>query len=216
MHDLPRGCSGNPSVPIAESIITDPVWPNNTKAFPEVADPEFLLAQGLSLAGYAKRCVIHLGCDSDPRFLRAVPEWWPFFRTCWLEYAYPSYKGRILYGSDVAYVFGEPPKSHPGQMVIPGRHISTKSDRGFQRKNGRNKAFTIKAGDRPHPSPRRLQHVRWLVKWFAGESVIDPFCGSGTTLIACKDQGVPCVGIEIEEKYCELAAKRLSQEVFDF
>jgi DNA methylase len=194
----------------ADSIITDPIWPNATVF--KHKDPYGLLCSVLE-GLYANRVVIHLGCDSDPRFLCAVPKRWQFIRVCNLRYAVPSYKGRLLYTGDIAYVFGKPAKSVVGARVYPGDNCSVKSDKLFHTSNGRNKSFSRKPGVHlRHPSPRRLEHLVWLVKWFGGSSVLDPFAGSGTTLLACKRMGVPAVGVEINRSYAKLAAERLERE----
>ena len=86
-----------PSIEVEDAMITDPVWPNAHVELVGRKDPEGLLRQMCEVipAG-VKRLVVQLGCDSDPRFLSAVPSSWPFMRVCWLDYARPSYKGRLL------------------------------------------------------------------------------------------------------------------------
>lgn len=71
-----------------------------------------------------------------------------------------------------------------------------------------------------HPTQKPLPLMKWCIQQARYDDlplmILDPFMGSGTTLRAAKDLGRRAIGVEIEEKYCEIAAKRLSQEVFEF
>jgi DNA modification methylase len=64
-----------------------------------------------------------------------------------------------------------------------------------------------------HPCPKPLSLMTALIQKSKAKTIIDPFMGSGTTLRAAKDLGRKAIGIEIEERYCEIAARRLQQAV---
>lgn len=67
-----------------------------------------------------------------------------------------------------------------------------------------------------HPTQKPVELMQWCMtlRWTDGyDSILDPFMGSGTTLVAAKNLGRKAIGIEIEERYCEIAAERLSQGV---
>jgi len=183
-------------------MVTDPVWPN---AHPELigqSDPYGLFHDMLAVAPVVERLAVWLGCQSDPRFLRAIDaKQWPFLRSCYLSRAVPSYNGRALVTGDVLYVFGTWPASRDGRRVLPGECRIT----------------SAAALRQPHPAARNRRHADWVVEWWSdeGDTILDPFTGTGTILVAAKDAGRKAIGIEIEERYCEIAARRLDQGVLE-
>lgn len=113
--------------------------------------------------------------------------------------------------------------STPGQNTY-GTYRERKADYSHLKDSGGASRFfyTSKASraDRgpgnDHPTVKPSDLMKWLVKLTAtptGGTVLDPFMGSGTTLYAAKEMGRKAIGIELEERYCEIAASRLAQGV---
>lgn len=73
--------------------------------------------------------------------------------------------------------------------------------------NGENKRF--------HPAQFPIKLPKQIIARTPSKNIIDPFMGSGSVLLASKQLNRKCIGIEIEEKYCEIAAKRCAQQVLE-
>jgi site-specific DNA-methyltransferase (adenine-specific) len=69
-----------------------------------------------------------------------------------------------------------------------------------------------------HPTQKPVGLMRWIVQnWTEpGQLVLDPYMGSGPVAEACRDLGRRYIGVELEERYCEIAAQRLAQDVLPF
>jgi site-specific DNA-methyltransferase (adenine-specific) len=189
-----------PSLGRVDAVLTDPVWPNcpaELLAGWDMAGPLFEAAI-VNLPASARRLVVILRSDSDPRFLSAIPLSWPFVCLQALSYAVPMYLGRVLGGTEIAYCYGEPIPSEIGRRVIP--MWGPKAQPDDRRNNG-------------HPCSRAVVHQEWLVDWWSlkGETILDPFMGSGTTGVAAVKLGRKFIGIEIEPKYFDIACRRISE-----
>jgi DNA modification methylase len=66
-----------------------------------------------------------------------------------------------------------------------------------------------------HPTPKPIGLMETLIERCPSGEIADPFAGSGATLIAARNLGKKAIGVELEEKYCEIIATRLSQQAFD-
>jgi site-specific DNA-methyltransferase (adenine-specific) len=113
----------------------------------------------------------------------------------------PAACGRTAWGYNSfahALLYGKAPDLHLGAKPIGIASTATSDNWG-------------------HPVEKPIRWMRWAVALASRdrETVLDPFAGSGTTLRAAKDLGRKAIGIEIEERYCEIAARKMGQEVLD-
>lgn len=108
------------------------------------------------------------------------------------------------------YVLGTWPPIKPGGRMREGGKPSRSAS------VLRVDTLNSQALDRPdHPTPKPIPLMEILIDRCPPGVIADPFAGSGSTLMAAKNLGRKSIGVELEEKYCEIIAKRLSQEVFD-
>jgi DNA modification methylase len=139
-----------------------------------------------------------------------------------------------MWGDRPALVFGsprlpEPPgvwadrlvwdKKRPGMNGGPWRyrHESIFVTAGFVRRDNETTSILTAWPDQTdHIHAKPLGLMTSLVHRAPEGVIADPFAGSGSTLVAAANLGRKCIGVEIDERYCELVARRLDQGCFDF
>jgi site-specific DNA-methyltransferase (adenine-specific) len=109
---------------------------------------------------------------------------------------------RVQYSWDPVIFWQKGARKAKAQAGKRDYHMGRTSRHILERSNG-------------HPCPRPIDTATYIVDLVTdfGDTVLEPFAGSGTTLLAAKNLGRKAIGIELEEKYCEIAASRLTQEV---
>jgi site-specific DNA-methyltransferase (adenine-specific) len=101
--------------------------------------------------------------------------------------------------AEEVYVIGRAFRGRRSSSILTGHSVVTWASKG-----------------REHPNMKPVSLMERLIEKCLPGTVADPFAGSGSTLVAAKNLGRKVIGVELEEKYCEVIAKRCAQDVLDF
>jgi len=184
-----------PEMPKVDLVLTDFPYGNNTKYMSFDDSPENVKKLILSVWPLLPSRIV-LTCGVGQIFWYPEATW----VLCWFNKAgagtgrwgFNCWQPILVYGKDPCLVDGL------------GRQQDFIEHCEASQKNG-------------HPCPKPIRFWEKVLVRVSRkkETILDPFMGSGTTLVAAKQLNRQAIGIEIEEKYCEIAAQRLSQEVLD-
>lgn len=189
------------------ALVTDPpygigwaraTWQDSVEEYPTLI--RWLVSEGQRIGGW---CFVFQAMPNCHKWHDWFPIGWRIFAAC-KNFAQIRPTG-VWHSWDPVIFWNSGPNSGPNSgHVNRDYHIGNVAG-SLQDRN-------------EHPSPRPLNTMEHIVQLASavGQVVIDPFAGSGTTLVACKNTNRDCIGIEIEERYCEIASRRLEQEVFAF
>jgi site-specific DNA-methyltransferase (adenine-specific) len=194
----------------ADALVSDPpfginwsraTWADGVGDYPDLM--RWLVEQASSVVPTGW-CFVFQAMPNVARFHEWFPDGWRLFAAC-KNFAQIRPTG-VWHSWDPVVFWRNGPSSGPSSGPNSG-HVNRDYFVG-------NVAGVF--GERiDHPCPKPLDTMKHIIGLAAPLSgvVVDPFAGSGTTLVAAKDMGRRAIGIEIEERYCEIAAKRLAQEV---
>lgn len=190
-----------PSLPIFDLVVTDPPYGMNYQSSWRI--------------GWQRKEKIQ-GDNAFPLWIFDLKPSIALFVFCRWDnlYEIPKPKSFIVWDKinhsmgDLAHEYG---RQWEGIAFYPG-----KDHKFFARPTDVIRRQRVDPGKLEHPNEKPVSVFSSLIDHHPSTIILDPFMGCGASLIAAKDLGRKAIGIEIEEKYCEIAAKRLSQEVFDF
>ena len=176
-----------------------------------VTDPPYGL--GDKMQGGPKWSTLWGGVDG-----RSRPQSWDDSAPAWLASAVPIFDQSVIWGGN--YLPLPPSRGWLVWDKMLRKFSSGHCELAWTSLDQPVRAFNYSHGQlategKSHPTQKPLALMQWCIGFTTGGTIADPFAGSGSTLVAAKALGRRAIGVELDERYCEIAARRLAQEVLD-